>query len=133
MIWTAKTWEHVRKVFTQCNCENRITVASLHNTRIVLQVPSTIARAEICLGCWRDRPFLKCTHLVFNEVVWWEGRKQHDQTPMKIASALEFPCYSHYAECLAKLKQVPIFKVLDDPTEIQTMPNCDLPGVKWAL
>jgi len=34
----------------------------MHNTRIVLPVASTIARAEICLGCGRDRPFLNRTH-----------------------------------------------------------------------
>ena len=33
------------------------------------RVASTIARAEICLGCWRDRPFLNRTHLVFDEVI----------------------------------------------------------------
>ena len=30
---------------------------------------STIARAEVCLGCWRHRPFLNRTHLVFDEVI----------------------------------------------------------------
>jgi len=43
--------------------------SKLHNTRIVLPVAATIARAEICLGCWRDRPFLNRTCLVFDEVI----------------------------------------------------------------
>ena len=40
-----------------------------NSTTIVLRVPSTIAGTEICLRCWRDRPFLNRTHLVFVEVV----------------------------------------------------------------
>jgi len=44
-----------------------------------------------------------------------EGKEQHDRTPTKIASALEFFCFSHYGERLARLKQVPIFKVLVRP------------------
>jgi len=40
-----------------------------NSTTIVLRVPSTIAGTEICLRCWRDRPFLNRTHLVFDEVV----------------------------------------------------------------
>jgi len=52
-------------------------------------------------------------HLVFNEVVPM-GRQEatrpdSDEDYIHIG---EFPCYSHYAECFAKLKQVPIFEVL---------------------
>ena len=64
-------------------------VQTMHSTRIVLPVASTIARAEICLGCWRDLPFLNRTHLVLFR---WEGSRQYDRTPTKNASALEnFP------------------------------------------
>jgi len=49
------------QLLIQRNCE--------YNTRIVLPVASTIARAEVCLRCWRDRPFLNRTHLVFDEVI----------------------------------------------------------------
>jgi len=39
----------------------------------------------------------------------------------------EFPCYSHYAERLARLKQVPIFKVLvlpsRDPNHVEPRPT----------
>ena len=66
----------LRKVLIQRNC-----------TRIVLPA-STIARAEICLGCWRDCPFLNPSTRLFR----WEGSRQHDRTPTKIASAFgEFP------------------------------------------
>jgi len=45
----------------------------------------------------------------------------------------EFPCYSHYAERLARLKQVPICKAWYDPAEIGSTPNYDLPDAKRAL
>ena len=45
----------------------------------------------------------------------------------------EFPCYSHYAERLARLKQVPIFKVLARPGRDSKHTNNDLPGMKRAL
>jgi len=52
----------------------------------------------------------------------WEGSRQHDRTPTKIAFALEsFPAaVSHYAERLARLKQVPILRSWCDPAEIRT-------------
>ena len=50
--------------------------------------------------------------MVFGEAVPTWRQEQHDRTPTKIASALEFPSYSHYAERLARQKLVPIFKVL---------------------
>jgi len=89
------------------------TAHTVTTQQFVLRVPSTIARTEICLGCWRDRPFLDRTHLVFDEVVPM-GREQatrpdSDEDCIGIG---EFPCYSHYAEPLARLKQVPILKVL---------------------
>ena len=81
-------------------------------TTVVLRVPSTIG-AEICLGCWRDRPFLGRTQLVFDDGVPM-GRQEatlpvSDEDCIRIG---EFPCYSHHDERLARLKQVPIFKVL---------------------
>ena len=45
----------------------------------------------------------------------------------------EFPCYSHYAERLARLKQVPIFKVLARPGRDSNHMNNDLPDMKRAL
>ena len=45
------------------------------------------ARVEICLGCWRGRPFLNCTHLGHRRSC--SGKRQHDRTPTNIASALE--------------------------------------------
>ena len=91
------------------NCEYRQW--TMDNTRIVLPVASTIARAEICLGCWRDCPFLNRTHLVLDEVVpmggqydrtptrlhlsllqsllfRWEGSRQHDRTPTRLHLSL---------------------------------------------
>ena len=74
------------------------------------------ARAEICLGCWRDRPFLNSTHLILDEV-FLIGRQVGSTTGLtKIASALEcYACYSHYTERLAKVKQVPFLNVLARP------------------
>ena len=60
-IRTTKTREH----FAESSYTTQLRVQTMHNTRIVLPVAPTIARAEICLGCWRDRPFLNRTHLVF--------------------------------------------------------------------
>ena len=86
-IRMAKTREHLREVLTQRNCEH---CTYSNNTIIVLRVPSTIA--GIWLECWRDRPFLDRTRLVFDEVVPMGGKRQHDRTPTKFASALEsFP------------------------------------------
>ena len=45
----------------------------------------------------------------------------------------EYPCYSHYAERLARLKQVPIFKVLARPGRDSNLRNNDLPDMKRAL
>jgi len=61
------------------------------------------------LGCWRDRPFLDRTRLVFDEVVPM-GRQEATRPDSDEDSICigEFPCYSHYAERLARLKQVPI-------------------------
>ena len=59
-IRTTKTREH----FAESSYTTQLRVQTMHNTRIVLPVASTIARAEICFGCWRDRPFLNRTHLV---------------------------------------------------------------------
>ena len=64
-IKTTKTREH----FAESSYTTQLGVQTMHSTRIVLPVASTIARAEICLGCWRDRPFLNRTHLVFDEVI----------------------------------------------------------------
>ena len=61
-IRTTKTREH----FAESSYTTQLRVQTMHNTRIVLPVASTIARAQICLGCWRDRPFLNRTHLVFD-------------------------------------------------------------------
>ena len=62
----------------------------------------------------------------------WEGR-QHDRTSTKIASALENFPHSHYDERLARLKQVPIFKVLARPGRDSNHTNNDLPDMKRAL
>ena len=70
-IRTTKTWEH----FAESSYTMQLWVQTIHNTRIVLPVASTIAWAEICFGCWRDRPFLNRTHLVFDEVIPM-GRQQ---------------------------------------------------------
>jgi len=56
------------------------------------------------------------THLVFNEVVSM-GRQEatrqgSDEDCIHIG---ELPCYCHYADRLARLKQLPIFKVLVQP------------------
>ena len=107
-IRTAKTWEHLWEVLTQHNCEH---CKRSNNTTIVLRVPLTIAKAEVCLGCWRDCSFLDRTHLVFDEVVPM-GRQEatqpdSDKDYIRIG---EFPCYSHYAERLARLKQVYKYK-----------------------
>jgi len=64
-IRMTKTREH----FTESSYTTQFRVQTMHNARIVLPVASTIARAEICLGCWRDHPFLNRTHLVFDEVI----------------------------------------------------------------
>jgi len=66
-IRTTKTREHFAE--SSYTTQLRVQTMQLHNTRIVLPVASTIARAEICLGCWRDHPFLNSTHLVFDEVI----------------------------------------------------------------
>jgi len=54
--------------------------------------------------------------LVFDEVIPM-GRQEatrpdSDEDCIRVG---EFPCYSHYAERLVRLKQVPIFKVLVRP------------------
>ena len=46
-IRTTKTREH----FAESSYTTQLRVQTMHNTRIVLPVASTIARAEICLGC----------------------------------------------------------------------------------
>jgi len=46
-IRTTKTQEH----FAESSYTTQLRVQTMHNTRIVLPVASTIARAEICLGC----------------------------------------------------------------------------------
>ena len=83
---------------------------------IVLRVPLTMAGTEICFGCWRDRPVLDRTHLVVDEVVPMGSqeatRPDSDEDCIRIG---EFPCYSHYAERLARPQQIPIFKVLIQP------------------
>ena len=64
----------------------------------------------------------------------WEGSRQHDRTPTKIAFVLEkIPYYSHYAEGLARLKQVPICKVMARPGRDSNHVNNDLPDMKRAL
>ena len=45
-------------IFAESSYTTQLRVQTMHNTRIVLPVASTFARAEICLGCWRDRPVL---------------------------------------------------------------------------
>ena len=111
-IRTTKTREH----FAESSYTTQLRVQTMHNTRIVLPVASTIARAEIFLGCWRDLPFLNRTHFVFDQVIPMGRQKatrpDSDEDCIRIG---EFPCYSHYAERLARLKQVPIFKVLAQP------------------
>ena len=80
--------------------------SSMHNTRIVLPVASTIAQAEICLGCWSisqpDTLGLRRGYSDGKEAT----RPDFDEDCIRIG---EFPCYSHYAERLARLKQAPIF------------------------
>ena len=56
--------------------------------------------------------------MVFDEAVLMGKQEQHDRTPAKIASELEFPCCSHYAERLAILEQVAILKVLVRPGRV---------------
>ena len=64
----------------------------------------------------------------------WEGSRQHDRTPTKIASALEnFPATVNYAERLARLTQVPILEVLTRPGRDSNHTNNDLPDMKRAL
>ena len=46
-IRTTKTREH----FTESSYTTQLRVQTMQNARIVLPVASTIARAEICLGC----------------------------------------------------------------------------------
>jgi len=46
-IRTTKTREH----FAESSYTTQLQVQTMHNTRIVLPVASTIARAEICLEC----------------------------------------------------------------------------------
>jgi len=63
-----------------------------------------------------------------------QGSRQHDRTPTKIASALEkFPATVIIAERLARLKQVPIFKVLALPGRDSNHTNNELPDMKRAL
>ena len=111
-IITTKTREH----FAESSYTTQLRVQTMHNTRIALPVAWTIAWAEICLGCWRDRPFSNRTNFVFDEVIpmvkQWATWPDSDEDCIRIG---EFPCYSHYAERLARLKQVPIFKVLARP------------------
>ena len=45
----------------------------------------------------------------------------------------EFPCYSHYAERLARQKQVPILKFVARPGRDSNHTNNDLPDMKRAL
>jgi len=86
-IRTTKTREH----FAESSYTTQLRVQTMHNTRFVLPVASTIARAKICLECCRDRPFLNRTQLV-TRLFRWEGSRQHDRNPTKIASALQnFP------------------------------------------
>ena len=121
-IWKAKTREHLRKVLRQRNCEYK----QQHNS-----YPSNAfndCRTEICLGCWWDRPFLDRTHLVFYEVVRWEGRKQHDRTPTKNASALEsFPATVTMPSAWSEWSKFQFLRSWFDPDEIRTAPNYDLP------
>ena len=46
-IRTKKT----RKHFVESSYITQLRVQTMHNTKIVLPVASTIARADICLGC----------------------------------------------------------------------------------
>jgi len=60
------------------------------------------------------------------KLFWWEGKRQRkDCIPIG-----EFPCYRQYVERLARLKQVPMFKVLVRPGRDS---NNDLPDTKRAL
>ena len=106
---------------TRTSAESSYTTQSwaLHCTHSNNSCPSSAfddRGAEICLACWRDRPFLDRTHLVFDKVIQMGGqeatRPDSDEDCIGIG---EFPCYSHYAESLTRLKQVPIFKVLLRP------------------
>jgi len=56
-------------------------------------------------------------HLVFYEVVLM-GRQEAKRlgSDKDCIHAGKFPCYSHYAERLARLKQIPMFKVLVQPS-----------------
>ena len=115
-IRTAKTREHLRKVLTQRNCKYKVTSNVPAQHRNCLYVPSTIDGVEICLGCRRDRPFFDHTHLVFDEVV--PMRREETTRPDSDEDCIRigvFPCFSHYAERLDRLEQVPIFKVLVPP------------------
>ena len=113
----------------------------MHNTRIVLPVAPTIAR-----GVEEIAHFSTAHTWSSMKLFRWEGSRQHDNfiDSSKIASELEnfpatelenFPatCYSHYAERLARLKQVPIFKVLARPGRDSNHTNNDLSDMKRAL
>jgi len=99
------------------NGEDTRTSAESSYTQLRVQDYSTAQHKNCPSSAFDDRPdrylfrvlkrspFLNHTHLIFAR---WEGKKKHDRT----TSALEVPCCSHYGECLARLKQVLIFKVL---------------------
>ena len=96
-----------RSYTSQLRAQGYSSVTAQHNN-----CPSRVLSTTGCLGCWRDRPFLK-PHLFFDESVpmWMQEaiRPDSDEDCIHIG---EFPCYRHYGERLVKLEQVPVFKVL---------------------
>jgi len=121
-----------REHFAESSYTTQLRVQTMHNTRIVLPVASTIARAEI----WRDRPCLNRTHLVFDEVVPM-GRQQatrpgSDEDCIRIEriSLLQSLCRAlGQTEASSNL----IFKVLARPGRDSNHANNGLPDMKRAL
>jgi len=118
--------ERRREHFAESSYTTQLRVQTMHNTRIVLPV----ARAEICLGCRRDRPFLNRTHLVFDEVIpneviygirrVYSGSWQHDRTPTKTASAKNFPATVVMPSAWPDWSKFQFLRSWHDPAEIRT-------------
>ena len=135
-IRTTKTREH----FAESSYTDSVTAQ--HKNCPSSGIDDRPGRDLFNLGCWRDRPFLNRTHLVFDEVIPISrqhdrtpsrqhdrtptvgnttGSRQHDRTPTKIASALEnFPATVIMPSAWPDWSKFQLLRSWHDPAEIRT-------------
>jgi len=104
-IRMAKTLEHLRKVLRQRNCKH------CTHTDTTQQLSFDDRRDRDLFRVLKRSPIPQL-HALGLRRSCFDGKAEATRPDSGIG---EFPCHSHYAERLARLKQVPIFKVVVRP------------------